>query len=116
MGKFDIPAMIKSILKATGKDSSLSVVCHSAGCIPFFIAMIVHPKLNAKVDLLVALAPLTVVNHSNNMLKIFISQKSNGFAVIFLISLYNILLLNIGLILLLFERDDSSITGYIIYY
>ncbi|KAK4026337.1 hypothetical protein OUZ56_015343 [Daphnia magna] len=58
IGDHDIPAIINYILKETGR-SKLSYIGHSLGCGVFFIAMIKHPELNAKIDAMVGLAPLS---------------------------------------------------------
>ena len=58
MGVYDIPAVIEHILHKTNL-STLSYVGHSMGCAMFFVAMIKHPELNDKIDVMVALAPAT---------------------------------------------------------
>lgn len=58
IGNYDIPSVINYILKTTGQ-SKLSYVGHSLGCGVFFIAMIKHPDLNAKIELMIALSPLS---------------------------------------------------------
>ncbi|KAI9563008.1 hypothetical protein GHT06_010464 [Daphnia sinensis] len=58
IGDHDIPAIINYILKET-RQSKLSYIGHSLGCGVFFIAMIKHPELNAKIDAMVGLAPLS---------------------------------------------------------
>jgi len=56
MGENDVPAMINYILNQTGRQK-LSYVGHSMGSATFFIAMITHPELNSKIDVMMALAP-----------------------------------------------------------
>ena len=56
MGKYDVSKMIYYILTQTGLQK-LSYVGHSMGCATFFIAMITHPKLNNKIDVMMAMAP-----------------------------------------------------------
>ena len=68
MGKYDIPACINYVLSVTSQ-SSLSYVGHSMGCAVFFIAMTYHPELNAKIDVMVALAPATANGHSQTSLR-----------------------------------------------
>ncbi|XP_032798561.2 lipase member N isoform X1 [Daphnia magna] len=58
IGNFDIPAIINHILTLTGLPT-MSYIGHSLGCGVFFIAMVKHPELNAKIDTMVALAPLS---------------------------------------------------------
>ena len=53
LGKYDIPSVINYILQKTGQ-SKLSVVGHSLGCAMFFIAMIQHPELNDKMEVMVS--------------------------------------------------------------
>lgn len=52
IGDYDIPATINYVLKETGR-SKLSFIGHSLGCGVFFIAMVKHPELNAKIDVMV---------------------------------------------------------------
>ena len=56
MGKYDIPAVINYVLAKTGR-STMSYIGHSMGCAMLFICMIEHPELNAKIDVMIALAP-----------------------------------------------------------
>ena len=51
-GNYDIPAAINYILTLKGQ-SSLIYTGHSLGCGQFWIAMIKHPELIAKIDLMV---------------------------------------------------------------
>ncbi|XP_045031959.1 lipase 3 [Daphnia magna] len=62
IGTFDIPVVINYILSVTGLPT-LSYIGHSLGCGVFFIAMAKHPELNAKIDTMVALAPLSSFAH-----------------------------------------------------
>ncbi|XP_046644443.1 gastric triacylglycerol lipase-like [Daphnia pulicaria] len=61
-GNSDIPSMIDYILKETGQPK-LSYIGHSLGCGVFFIAMVKHPELNEKIEIMVALAPLSSFAH-----------------------------------------------------
>ena len=65
MGNFDIPAVIDYILKQTG-EPKLIYVGHSLGSAMFFIAMINHPQLNDKVEMMFALAPCVSVQYFRN--------------------------------------------------
>lgn len=67
IGKHDVPAMINYILKQTGYQK-LSYVGHSMGCAVFFIAMITHPELNSKIDVMMAMAPGVAVANSKSVL------------------------------------------------
>ncbi|XP_057376936.1 gastric triacylglycerol lipase-like [Daphnia carinata] len=62
IGNFDIPAIINYILSVTGLPT-ISYTGHSLGCGVFFIAMVRHPELNAKIDQMHALAPLSSFAH-----------------------------------------------------
>ena len=61
IGWYDMPVSIEYILKTTGH-KRLSFVGNSFGCTVFFIAMIVRPDLNAKVDIMFAFAPLVTMS------------------------------------------------------
>ena len=52
MGNFDIPAVINYILEKTNRPS-LIYVGHSMGGAMFFIAMLKHPELNDKIEMMV---------------------------------------------------------------
>lgn len=54
MGKYDVPATINYVLRMTGR-SKLSYLGYSLGSTTYFIAMITHPELNSKVDMMVCL-------------------------------------------------------------
>ena len=95
MGDFDIPASIEysenllvrkltrrhdnneTILvipvQKTTNSSKMIYVGHSLGCAVFFIAMIKHPELNDKIDLMIALAPSSSMAHFKSPLR-FISR------------------------------------------
>lgn len=68
MGKYDIPASIQYVLTKT-EQTSLSYIGHSLGCAVFFIAMAYRPELNAKIDVMIALAPVTAQAHSQTGLR-----------------------------------------------
>ena len=63
MGKYDIPAVISYVLTTTGR-STMSYIGHSMGCAMFYISMIEHPELNAKIDVMIALSSGTSVANS----------------------------------------------------
>lgn len=54
MGKYDIPAVINYILAKSGRDK-LIYAGHSLGGAIFFIAMITHPELNDKIEMMVSI-------------------------------------------------------------
>jgi lysosomal acid lipase/cholesteryl ester hydrolase len=51
MGNYDIPANINYILSVT-KQPKIIYIGHSLGSAIFFIAMIKHPELNDKIDVM----------------------------------------------------------------
>lgn len=52
IGKYDIPAVINYILDKTSL-TKLIYTSHSMGGAVFFIAMITHPELNDKIEMMV---------------------------------------------------------------
>ncbi|KZS16468.1 putative Lipase 3 [Daphnia magna] len=56
MGKYDIPAVINFVLDKTGR-RTMSYIGHSMGCAVFLICMSLRPEFNAKIDVMIALAP-----------------------------------------------------------
>lgn len=69
MGNYDIPAVIEYILKINGQQR-LIYIGHSLGCGMFFIAMINHPELNDRIELMIALAPATSMAYFKNYLRL----------------------------------------------
>lgn len=69
-GNYDVPAVINYILNATSQ-SKLTFIGHSMGTTMFFIAMILHPELNDKIDTMIALAPVASIAHMSSPVKIF---------------------------------------------
>src|SRR3990167_309419 len=71
MGRYDIPAMIKLILKETGKPK-LSYIGHSQGTAQMFAALSMPETtafVNKSVDIFLALAPVVyLANHDNALL------------------------------------------------
>ena len=68
MGERDIPAMMSYILQVNG-EPKLSYIGHSLGCALFFIAMIQRPQWNQKIDVMLALAPVSSMRHFRSPLK-----------------------------------------------
>ena len=58
LGMYDVPAFIDYILAVT-KWPKLTYIGHSLGTAEFFIGMIQHPRLNAKIYKMIALAPIS---------------------------------------------------------
>lgn len=52
IGRYDLPAAINYVLTTTGQ-AKLSYIGHSLGSGSFFIAMITHPELNSKIEIMV---------------------------------------------------------------
>jgi hypothetical protein len=90
MGKYDIPAVINYVLAKTGRNTMsyigtqylgilnnnlipytlfLFVSGHSMGCAMFFIGMSLRPELNAKIDVMIGLAPASSVAESQTGLR-----------------------------------------------
>jgi len=68
MGYYDIPACINYVLKETGA-SKLVYIGHSMGTAIFWVAMITHPELNSKIDVMIALAPAASVANVKSLVK-----------------------------------------------
>ena len=68
MGKYDLPAVFDYVLAKTGM-TSLSYVGHSMGCTMFFICMIDRPEYNAKIDVMIALAPAVANIYSKTSIR-----------------------------------------------
>lgn len=60
MGLYDMPASLNYVLKVT-RQKKLSFVGYSIGCTMFFVAMITHPELNERVDVMFAFAPTSTL-------------------------------------------------------
>ena len=67
IGQIDVPAHINYILQKSGQ-KTLSYVGHSQGTITFFIAMETHPELNAKINQMFALSPITTLKNMKSPL------------------------------------------------
>lgn len=70
MGKYDIPANINYVLAKNGQ-SKLIYMGHSLGSATFFIAMIKHPELKDKIDVMIALSPSSSFFRFGNYLRFF---------------------------------------------
>lgn len=68
MGKYDIPAVINYVLAKTGR-TKLIFIGHSMGCAIFFLAIITHPELNDKVEVMMAMAPATSLAHMRSPIR-----------------------------------------------
>ena len=60
MGRYDLPAKINYILSATQREK-LIYLGYSMGTTMFWIAMDYHPQLNAKIEFMVAMAPVSTI-------------------------------------------------------
>ncbi|XP_059352014.1 lipase lipl-1-like [Daphnia carinata] len=63
LGNHDIPSSIDYVLKFTGQQR-LSCIGYSLGSAAFFIGTAKHQELNSKIDIVIALAPLSTFAHS----------------------------------------------------
>ena len=81
IGKYDVPAMINYILNTTGRQK-LSYIGHSMGCATFYIAMITYPKLNDKIDVMMAMAPAVTVANGRSPLVAAVAPFVNEIEVI----------------------------------
>ncbi|XP_032786259.2 lipase member K isoform X1 [Daphnia magna] len=70
MGNYDIPAVINFVLAKTGSQK-ISYIGHSMGCTMFFICMSLHPELNEKIDVMIALAPAVSMAESTAPLAVY---------------------------------------------
>ena len=68
MGKYDVPACINYVLDNTSW-KTLIYIGHSMGGGIFYMAMANYPQLNAKVDVMISLAPSASMAHMNSPLK-----------------------------------------------
>ena len=74
MGKYDAPAQIEEALSRSGR-STLTYVGHSQGTTQMFYALQAQPAYwNTKINLFVAAAPVTRLDHTTNPLIKFICQ------------------------------------------
>lgn len=69
MGRFDIPASIDYVLNVTGQSKLAAYYGYSLGCSTFYIAAITQPRMNEKVELMVALGPTVSVANLKNFLR-----------------------------------------------
>jgi len=67
MAKYDVPALVDYVLDYTNK-TSVSWVGHSQGTCQVFAALSTQPALNDKINLFVALAPVTYVGQQTSIL------------------------------------------------
>lgn len=66
MAKYDLPAMINFILQTTGAEQ-LTHIGHSQGNLQAFAAFSTNPTLSDKINLFVALAPVTFFSHQKSL-------------------------------------------------
>jgi len=83
MGKNDLPTQIEFVLNATGQ-TKLTYVGHSQGTTQAFAGFSINPSLAARVNLFVALAPVSYLSHQTSLLLSLLST----FDVIKLIELF----------------------------
>eukprot|EP01114_Cavostelium_apophysatum_P013693 TRINITY_DN3375_c0_g1_i2.p1 TRINITY_DN3375_c0_g1~~TRINITY_DN3375_c0_g1_i2.p1 ORF type:complete len:293 (+),score=28.55 TRINITY_DN3375_c0_g1_i2:330-1208(+) len=66
MAQYDLPAMIGFALEET-QASSISYIGHSQGTSQAFAAFSTQPDLASKIDIFIALAPVTFFQHQRNL-------------------------------------------------
>lgn len=88
MGCFDLPAMIKLILKSTGKDY-LYYIGHSQGTTNFFVMGATRPEYCDKIKAMFAFAPVAYLRNmrNENLLQLAKIQKPLYVSSIFSVSL-----------------------------
>ena len=62
MGRYDIPAVIDFILKATSRQK-IVYIGYSMGCAMFFVCMSTRPDYNNKIEAMFALGPAVSLAH-----------------------------------------------------
>lgn len=62
IGIYDTPTMIDYILEVTN-NKEMMYIGHSQGCTSFFVMASMLPKYNAKIKLMIALAPAVFMSH-----------------------------------------------------
>lgn len=75
MGLYDIPAFFDYILENNDADKVAAYIGHSEGTTQFFIGSSLKPEyFEEKVNLFIALAPVTRLHNSTNSLMVYASQ------------------------------------------
>jgi pimeloyl-ACP methyl ester carboxylesterase len=83
MGIYDLPAMIDYVLNRTGQ-RNLRYVGFSMGTTMFFVLTSMKPEYNTRIQLMVALAPVTFMANSTTLLHKFnLSNKVREWTVVF---------------------------------
>lgn len=80
MGKYDIPAIINFIRASSGRDK-LIYIGYSMGVCTFFIAMITHPELNSKIEIMIAMGPAVSMAHVSSPIFRSLAPAVRGFEV-----------------------------------
>jgi len=81
MGRYDVPASIDYVLNVTGQSKLAAYFGYSLGCSTFYIAAITQPRMNEKVELMVALGPTVSVANLKNFLR-YLAPFANVYQVI----------------------------------
>lgn len=69
MGRYDIPASIDYVLNTTGHTKLAGFVGYSLGCALFYIAAVEQPRINEKVQVMIALGPTVSVAGLSNFFR-----------------------------------------------
>ena len=91
MGRYDLPAVVNYILKRTGQPK-LIFIGHSMGAAIFYIAVISHPELNDKIEMMIAMAPTVSFADYHTILRP-LSQFVNQFEVMSKVKIWSNLFL-----------------------
>lgn len=73
IGKYDLPAMIDTVLSQT-KQKTLHYVGHSQGCTSLIVMLCQRPEYNKKLITTHLLSPPVYMKHSKSMNKIFVNM------------------------------------------
>lgn len=92
IGYYDLPAMIDYVLKTTGH-SQLYYIGHSQGTTAFYVMGSERPEYNAKVKIMISLAPIAFLSNQRSPLLKFIVHFNSLMEVILLQSLLGSFLL-----------------------
>lgn len=83
IGYYDLPAMIDYVLKTTGH-SQLYYIGHSQGTTAFYVMGSERPEYNAKVKIMISLAPIAFLSNQRSPLLKFIVHFNSLMEVILL--------------------------------
>lgn len=85
MAKYDIPAMIDTVLNITG-EKQLYYIGHSQGTLTMFSALSINEDLNRKIKAFFAIAPVGTIAHVKGLFRYLGDNMYNELEVVFLIT------------------------------